>query len=203
MLVEIAVGVAVLLVCFLLFWRVYFLRDPARTIAEGDNIVSPADGKVIAIHRVHTDMINIPKGMLGRVELLAKDVKKAGYLISIFMSPFDVHVQRAPINGRVGKIQYEKGSYYNASTVKALSNEKNEILIDDIDSVKVIQIAGFVARRIECWVKEGDHLVKGDKIGRINLGSQVSIIIPRNTRIKVREGDRVTAGETVIADLTT
>jgi len=122
-------------------------------------------------------------------------------MISIFMSPLDVHVQRAPINGRIRKILYQKGKFRPANSLNAIRNENNQILIQDIDAVKVIQIAGLIARRIECFVKTGDHVLKGDKIGRINLGSQVTMIIPKNVVLKVRKGERVTAGETIIARL--
>jgi phosphatidylserine decarboxylase len=202
MFLEVSIIVVAIVLAFIIFWKFYFLRDPERTIPEGDNIVSPADGKVIAVLPVHSDMLKMEKGMFGKVETLAQDVKNARYLISIFMSPMDVHVQRAPFNGRVAKIQYKKGKFVKADSIRALSNESNEILLEDVDSIKVIQIAGFVARRIECWVKKGQHVVKGERIGRINLGSQVSVIVPKNVKLRVKEGQRVTAGQTIIAEFT-
>jgi len=201
MLIQTGIVAVSTFVIFLLFWRFWFLRDPDRTIPEGDNIISPADGKVIAILPVHKESVDIPKGMFGKVETLAKDIKNAGYLISIFMSPLDVHVQRAPINGRISKVKHTNGRFLAADSLAALANENNETVIDDLESVKVIQIAGFLARRIECWVKAGDHVVKGDKIGRINLGSQVSLIVPKNIKLLVKEGERVRAGETILAEI--
>ncbi len=202
MILEISLGVLAVVILFLLFWRLWFLRDPERVIPPGENIVSPADGRVIKVSGISQGELNISKGVIGRVRAMSGDVPNAGYLVSIFMSPLDVHVQRAPIGGRIVAVKYTKGKFLAANSLEALMNENNEILIDDIDSVKVIQIAGFIARRIECFVKKDDLVVKGQRIGRINLGSQVSVILPKSADIKVREGDRVHAGSTIIADLT-
>jgi len=200
MILQYLIAAAATVLLFLAFWRFWFLRDPERDIPEGDNIVSPADGKIISVMPIRTEEVEIPKGMLGKVETLSSDVRNAGYLVSIFMTPLNVHVQRAPINGRIARVKYTKGKFLSANTLAALANENNEILIEDIDSVKVIQIAGFIARRIECFVKADDRVIKGDRIGRINLGSQVTMILPRNIKLKVREGQKVKAGETIIAE---
>lgn len=188
------------MLALLLFWRFWFLRDPDRTIPEGDNIVSPADGQILKVVDIPRDKVTIDKGMLGQIETITKDVRNACYLVSIFMSPLDVHVQRAPINGRVRDVRYSKGKFRKADSLRVLDNEHNEILIDDIDCVKVVQIAGFVARRIHCYIKKGDQVLKGQRIGQITLGSQVAVIIPKNTLLRVKEGQRVRAGETVLAD---
>jgi len=201
MLTEVLIGLGIIIILFLLFWRFWFLRDPVRSIPEGENIVSPADGKIIKIVNIKSDKIEIDKGIFGKIKTISKDVKNAQYLISIFMSPLDVHVQRAPINGSIVNVKYQKGKFLAANTLEALQNENNEILIEEYDTVKVIQIAGFIARRIECFVKKGEKILKGHKIGRINLGSQVSIILPKNVNIKVKEGQKVKAGSTIIADL--
>jgi phosphatidylserine decarboxylase len=200
MLFTVAITIVLTVAAFFLFWRFWFLRDPERIIPDGDNIVSPADGKVIRIINIHTDKPTIEKGILGLIETETKDIRNACYLVSIFMSPLDVHVQRAPINGRIAHVEHMAGRFRAANSIRALENEHNEIIIDDVDCVKVIQIAGFLARRIECFVKKGDRVIKGQKIGRINLGSQVSVILPKNIVLRIKEGERVTAGETVIAD---
>lgn len=200
MLVGIILIVFFVVAAYLIFWKFWFLRDPERVVPEGPNIVSPADGKVIKIMEIDRE-VEIEKGLLGRIRTKSEDVKKAKYLVSIFMTPLDVHVQRAPFNGRIAATKHEKGRFMSANSINAFYNENNEILIEDVDCLKVIQIAGFLARRIECFVKPGDHVVKGDRIGRINLGSQVSLILPENVNILVQEGEMVRAGETIIADL--
>lgn len=202
MLLQIIGAVMGVLVLILIYWRFWFLRDPVRTIPEGNSIISPADGRIIKVIEINQDKIQINKGLLGRINTLAKDVKNAYYLVSIFMSPMDVHVQRAPVSGRIAAVTYSKGKFLAASSMRALLNEKNEILIEGLNnSIKVIQIAGFMARRIECFVNKGENVLKGQRIGRINLGSQVTLILPRNVDLKIKQGDRVRAGETIIADM--
>jgi phosphatidylserine decarboxylase len=201
MLKEVLIGILVILVALMLFWKFWFLRDPERVIPEGDNIVSPADGKIISIIELNKTDVSIPKGTLGLVKSTSADVKDAKYLVSIFMTPLDVHIQRAPTDGRIVSVKYNKGSFKAANNL-VLENENNQILIEDFQSVKVIQIAGFLARRIECFVKPGDKVVKGDRIGLINLGSQVTMILPKNVNLKVQVGDKVKAGETIIGELT-
>ncbi|MBT3408155.1 phosphatidylserine decarboxylase [Candidatus Woesearchaeota archaeon] len=203
MIIQFFLTILVTIGCFLLFWKFWFLRDPNRVIPKGNNIISPADGKVIKILKLDSkviDKLKIEKGLFGKILTIAKDVKNAGYLISIFMTPFDVHVQRAPVNGKIANVKYTKGKFMAANSVNALYNENNEILIEGNETVKVIQIAGFIARRIECFVKKGEDVKKGEKIGRINLGSQVTVIVPKNIEIKVKKGDQVKAGETILAD---
>ncbi len=190
-----------ILACFLAFWRFWFLRDPERKVPDGENVVSPADGRIIDIVDIKSNSLLIPKGILGKVRTIASDVPNAKYLVSIFMSPLDVHVQRAPVNGRIARVSYQKGRFIAANTLGALVNEKNEILIEDFETAKVIQIAGFIARRIECFVREGEHVVKGQRLGRINLGSQVCVILPKNVELEVKKGERVVAGETVLGVL--
>ena len=202
---------AVVIVCFFLFYKFLFLRDPGRDVPSGNNLVSPADGKVIKIIRIrelgNAGKVKIKKGFFGKINSLVPDNCKGGYLINIMMDLFNVHVQRAPLNGKVLSVKHTKGGFKNAvygdNFENGLGNEKNEILIDNdkIGKFKVIQIAGFVARRIECFVKEKDKINKGHKIGRILLGSQVSLIIPGNITLLAREGDKVKAGETILGEL--
>lgn len=200
----IAIIIFLLMVIFLL----NFYRDPERKIPEGNNIVSPADGKIIRIIKISSNSIKnknkvkIKKLLLGKIETLTNDVGKDCYLISIFMSPFDVHVNRAPVEGIVKKIRYTKGTFFNAGNFKkSLQNEKNEIMISNnkIGNVKVIQIAGFLARKIKCFVREKQNINKGQKIGAIVLGSQVSLIIPAKLNLNINLGDKVKAGSSIIA----
>ena len=196
---TIAVSIIMLFVAYMLFWKLYFLRDPERFAPEGNYVVAPADGKVIEIRRIDTKTLKVKKGALGRIYTLASDTVKEGYLISIFMSPFNVHVNRAPIAGTIRQTKHVKGMFCNAKLFeKSLLNEKNEIIIKGKITVKVIQVAGFLARRIECFVRKGQKVKIGERIGLINLGSQVTIIVP-DIEIIAKVGDRTRAGETVLA----
>lgn len=197
--------VVFLLITFFVFKNFVFSRDPAREIPVGNHLVSPADGKVIDIKEIKdhdVGGVRIKKGLTGKIYTLTKDVADECHVISIFMNPLDVHVNRSPIEGHVEKINYSKGKFLSATNEdNGLLNEKNEIVIkhDKIGKIKVIQIAGFVARRIECWVKEGQKVLKGQRIGKIQLGSQVTIILPKKVRIMVEKGQKVKAGTTILA----
>lgn len=193
------VSLAVLL---LLFWRFYFLRNPKRKVPAGSNIVSPADGKIIDIFEPHKSQIKIKKHF-GIIKTLTEDVAKKCWIISIFMSPFDVHYNRAPIDGKVISVNHSKGKFLAAHRLDALANEKNEVLIKTkIGKIKVIQIAGLIARRIECFVKPGQKVKKGERFGLINLGSQAVLIVPkRNIKILVNKNQRVKGGLTVLAEI--
>jgi len=201
----IAISIVLLIAIFLL----NFYRDPKRKIPEGNNIVSPADGRIIKIIKISSNNIKnnkkiiIIKPFLGKIQTLTKDIAKQCYLISIFMSPLDVHINRAPIEGKIISIKHTKGKFFAAyDTNKSLQNEKNEIIIKNKKiKIKVIQIAGFLARRIECFVKKNQKVNKGQRIGRIVLGSQVSIILPLNVGLKVKKKQIVKGGVTIIADL--
>ena len=195
------VAVTLLLIVFLL----NFYRDPKRNIPKGNNIVSPADGKIIRILKTKTDKTMINKGFLGKIETLTRDIAKECYVISIFMSPFDVHINRAPISGQVSSIKHEKGKFFAAFDLeKSLQNEKNEIVIKNkkIGKIKVIQIAGFLARRIICTLNGNEKINKGSRIGKIVLGSQVTLIIPvKKIKIRIKNNQKVKAGSTIIADI--
>ena len=185
-----------LLVLFLL----NFYKDPKRTIPKGNNIVAPADGRIISILRINKKNISIKKGLLGKIKALTKDVAEQCYVISIFMSPLDAHINRAPMQGIVKSIKYAKGRLFKAYDFgKSLENEKNEIIIENKKlKVKVIQVAGFLARRIKCYVKKNQKVNKGEKIGMIALSSQTTLILPTGVDLKVRVNDKVKAGETII-----
>jgi len=202
MIVAIVIVLTTLVVLVGLF-LLQFYRDPERTIPQGNNIVSPADGTVIKILRIDKKTAEIEKGLLGKIRVLTKDISDSCYLVSIFMSPLDVHVNRAPITGTVRKIKYSKGTFFNARDFeRSLENEHNEILIENkkIGKIKTIQISGFLARRIRCNLKENQHVDKGARIGKILLGSQATLIMPvKNITILVQEGQKVLAGSSLIA----
>jgi phosphatidylserine decarboxylase len=183
----------------LLIFVFQFFRDPERQIPL-EGIVSPADGKIIAVETVKGGEIPsvIKKEDVIYLEELKGWITEDCYLLAIFMSAIDVHVNRTPIEGHITKIIYVKGSYHMANKL-ALQNERNILIIDGESRMVLIQIAGKFVRRIQCFVKEGDYLEKGDRIGRIVLGSQVVVILPRSYEITVEKGDHVKAGETIIA----
>jgi phosphatidylserine decarboxylase len=164
----------------------WFFRNPDRTPpAEAGVVVSPADGKIVYAGDCAP----------GRY------VKEAGKRVSIFMSPLDVHVNRAPVSGKVVSVRYHPGEFHVASVEKAsLANEQNGVAIATPEgrAVTYVQIAGLVARRIVCDVKEGDTVRQGQRVGMIRFGSRVDLYLPAGTRLRVSGGDRVRAGETVI-----
>jgi phosphatidylserine decarboxylase len=188
----------------LLFYRFYFLRRPARKIPQGSVVVSPADGRIVRILDIRGGRAaSVSKGLLGKVRLLTADTIRDGHVIVIMMTPFNVHYQRAPLDGIVESVRYSKGRFLNAvndaGSLRSLQNERNEVLISTkAGRVKVVQVAGFLARRIRCFIKPKQKIHKGEEIGLICLGSQVILIIPK-LRLAVKEGQRVTDGETVIA----
>lgn len=168
---------------------VWFFRNPERNFPPGEKLViSPADGKVIRIEEI------------GGHELLPGASRK----ISIFMNVFSVHVNRFPYSGRIEAIRYDPGKFLSANLDKASSdNERNAVLIRTEEGrlILIIQIAGLVARRIVCWVKEGMSAGKGERFGMIRFGSRVEVLLPADTDILVKVGDNVRAGETPIGGL--
>lgn len=195
-------------VILLLFWKFIFLRNPKRNIPDGDVIVAPADGKVIEIIEFKDNLIQLHKGnkrMLGLIQTISSDVSQSGYIISIFMSPLDVHYNRSPIAGKIQSVVHSTGKFLPVNTFKAgLINEKSEILITgDGITIKMIQIAGFLARRIITNVKPKDTVEKGQVVGLINLGSQVTLVLPKSVQIIIAKGDHVVAGETILAKINT
>jgi len=159
----------------------YFFRDPRRGVPAGDGlIISAADGRVT---RIESD--------------------ENGKLVSVFLSPLDVHINRSPISGTIKQITYTPGKKMPATSDKAsLVNERNSLVIEGEDvTVTCTQIAGILARRIVCWPKAGDNLERGQKFGLIKFGSRTDILMPASVEIAVSVGDRVKGGETVIARL--
>ncbi|MGZ3579048.1 MAG: phosphatidylserine decarboxylase family protein [Syntrophales bacterium] len=164
----------------------WFFRNPEREFPDtAKAVISPADGEVIRIDNVvENDFLKGP-----------------AQKISVFMNVFDVHVNRIPYSGTVAEIEYNKGNFFSANLDKASElNERNSILIktDDGKKILTIQIAGLIARRIECWVKEGMHVRKGERFGLIRFGSRVEVFLPPDAIISIRVGDKVRAGETPI-----
>ena len=197
--------VLVILILLIVLFLINFYRDPKRKIPRGNNIISPADGKIINILRTNADNVKVNKGFLGKIGTLTKDIAKECFVVSIFMSPLDVHINRAPIDGIVESTKHEKGKFFAAYEIeKSLQNEKNEIVIENknVGRIKVIQIAGFLARRIICSVNKKEKVNKGQKIGKIVLGSQVTLILPsKKINLRIKKGQRVKAGATIIADV--
>ncbi len=172
----------------LTLFMAYFFRDPERIVPEGENIfVSPADGKVILIQNIYEE----------------KFLKSEAVEVSIFMSPLDVHVNRAPCDGTVEAVVHTKGKFLSAFKPEAsLQNENIAMLLDTGQGrVLVRQVAGFLARRAVCRVKPGDSLRKGGRYGLIKFSSRLDIYLPKETHIKVKLGDRVKAGETIIGEM--
>lgn len=170
-------------------WCAYFFRDPQRvTPVDADLVISPADGRVSAI------VLGTPPAELG----LGAEPRRR---ISVFMNVFDCHVNRAPVAGSIGRIAYRPGKFINAELDKASEhNERNGLVIDTVHGpVGVVQIAGLVARRILCFVKEGDALSQGERIGMIRFGSRLDVWLPVTTRVICAEGQTAIAGETVLA----
>ena len=176
----------------LTIWCYYFFRDPERVPPAREGLVlSPADGVVSLLEPA------VPPAELG---LPAEPLTR----ISIFMSVFNCHVNRAPVAGTVTRIAYRPGKFLNASLDKASAdNERNGIVIemDDGRLLPVVQIAGLVARRIVCFVTEGAHVPRGGRFGLIRFGSRLDVYLPEGVTPLVRVGQTMVAGETVIAEL--
>ena len=177
-------------------WTAAFFRDPARTTPRGDRlIVAPADGLITMIAKVPPPP-----------ELRGPDALQDGEYtrVSIFMSVFDVHINRAPISGRVKRIAYVPGKFINADLDKASEdNERQHFLIEGAGGVMIgfTQIAGLVARRILAFVKEGDLVEAGQRVGLIRFGSRVDVYLPAGTGPRVLLGQRTIAGETVVGEI--
>ncbi len=178
-----------------------FFRDPERVVPQGDAIVvSPADGIVSAIARVEPPVEMTGSDGAGAAGLQAGAVTR----ISIFMSVFDVHINRAPIGGVVRRLIYMPGKFMNADLDKASDeNERQHLLIERSDGLVIgfTQIAGLVARRIVPFVKPGDTVAAGQRIGLIRFGSRVDVYLPAGTSAAVLQGQQTVAGETVLANL--
>ena len=176
----------------LTIWCYYFFRDPERVTPKKEGlIISPADGIVSLIEKA------VPPAELGMAD-------KALTRVSVFMSVFNCHVNRAPIAGQITEIAYRPGKFFNASLDKAsIDNERNSLSIkmDDGRQIAVVQIAGLVARRIICFSAKGDKIQTGERFGLIRFGSRLDVYLPDGTDPMVQLGQTMIAGETVIGDL--
>ena len=199
-----AIGAGICLLLFLLWppvawlavlataWVAYFFRDPPRVTPLRDGLViAPGDGRVAAIEHVRAP-VELGLGEAERVR------------VSIFLSVFDVHINRAPVAGRIARSIYVPGSFLNAAADKASEeNERRGIVVAAADGVEiaVVQIAGLIARRIVTFVQEGDSVGVGERLGLIRFGSRVDLYLPPGHGALVAVGQRAVGGETVLADL--
>jgi len=165
-----------------------FFRDPPRNIpGDGNTVVSPADGRIVAVESA-------------RDPYLERDALK----VSVFMNVFNVHSNRSPVDGEVRQAWYKSGSFLNAALDKAsLENERNAVWIRTAtgNDVTCVQIAGLIARRILCYVKAGDRLARGERFGFIRFGSRVDVYLPVSARVKAALGDTVYGGSSILAVL--
>lgn len=178
-----------LVLLFLTLFVLWFFRNPQRKTPEKENLViSPADGKVIRIEETTSE----------------EQPGKTFLRVSIFMNIFNVHVNRIPYSGCVRFIRYRPGKFLSANLDKASAlNERNTVMVqtDDGREIITVQIAGLIARRIVCWLREGMQVRKGDRFGLIRFGSRLEVFLPLGSAILVEVGDRVRAGETPIGEL--
>jgi phosphatidylserine decarboxylase len=179
--IQILAGLSVALTALV----IYFFRDPDRQIPEDQNLIlSPADGKIMEIKEVYE-----PEFM-----------KQETVRISIFLSIFDVHVNRIPMSGKVAYMKYQRGSFVNAMKSEA-SDANEQTIIGLVDGQKMLlfkQIAGLIARRIICDIREGNSVKAGERFGIIKFGSRVDIFLPKNTSVKVSVNQHVAGGESII-----
>jgi len=167
---------------------VQFFRDPPREVpSQANAVLSPADGRIVKVEKVRDPMTD-----------------RDTLLISVFMNVFNVHSNRAPVDGTVERIQYSAGKFVNADLDKASSeNERNAMVVrlGSGERISVVQVAGLIARRILCYAKEGQRLTRGERYGFIRFGSRVDVYLPLAARPKVAVGDVVHATTTVLAEL--
>jgi phosphatidylserine decarboxylase len=167
---------------------VQFFRDPPRAVpSQANAVLSPADGRIVKVEKVRDPM-----------------TERDTLLISVFMNVFNVHSNRAPVDGTVERIQYSAGKFVNADLDKASSeNERNAMVVRLAggERISVVQVAGLIARRILCYAKEGQRLTRGERYGFIRFGSRVDVYLPLTARPKVAVGDIVHATTTILAEL--
>jgi len=196
----IGAGAIATLVAFLIGWNwlglvgvaatIYlasFFRDPQRTPPPGDSIVAPADGRILKAELVQDERF----------------LHGPAQQVSIFMSPLNVHVNRNPASGRVLEVRYNHGRYFRAFADKAsLDNEQNAVVLEDLHGRRLafVQIAGFLARRIVCYLTPGMTVERAERCGLIMFGSRVDIFLPHEVELRVEVGQRTRAGETVVAE---
>ena len=168
---------------------IYFFRDPERSIPPGEKaVLSPADGKIIKVEPCWEEHL----------------LKGPTLKVSIFMSLFNVHVNRIPLTGRIIDSSYQTGKFIRANLDKASTvNEQNALLMEAPDGTRLlfVQIAGLIARRIVCWVKKGDVVERGCRFGMIRFGSRVDVYLPANTRVQTQIGQKVFGGQTILGVL--
>ncbi len=176
---------------FLTVFSLNFFRDPDRAPNAGgksldDLVISPADGKIVLIKEVDE-----PEYLRSRAQL-----------ISIFMSPLDVHVNRAPVTGTVEHLRYVKGKFLVASTPESVNENERMVIGVNSNNRKLLfnQVTGYVARRIVCELKVGDTVTAGKRFGMIKFGSRVDVYLPLDIKLLVKEGDRTVAGESILAE---
>jgi phosphatidylserine decarboxylase len=174
------------------FWIIFvfvlqFFRDPARTIPQQANaVLSPADGRIVVVEKAQDPYAN-----------------REALKISVFMNVFNVHSNRAPVDGKIEKVQYFPGKFVNADLDKAsIENERNALVITAANgqTVSCVQVAGLIARRILCYVQPGEQLKRGQRYGFIRFGSRVDVYLPLTAVPKVTVGDKVSATETILAE---
>ncbi|UCG66727.1 MAG: phosphatidylserine decarboxylase family protein [Deltaproteobacteria bacterium] len=169
---------------------IFFFRDPERDLVNSEKaVLTPADGKIIAIERLTNGDNRFPD---------------TAVKLSIFMSVFNAHINRIPVGGRISQLTYHPGKFFSANLDKAsLHNENNMVLLetDNREKIVLVQVAGLIARRIVCWVKAGDYVKTGQRFGLIRFGSRLEVYLPPDSTITVRKGEKVKAGQTIIGYL--
>jgi phosphatidylserine decarboxylase len=171
----------------LLVFVVQFFRDPPREIPTQSNaVLAPADGRIVKVEKAHDPYTD-----------------RDTLLISVFMNVFNVHSNRAPVDGTVERVDYQTGKFINADLDKASTeNERNAMVMRlDGERITVVQVAGLIARRILCYVKAGDRLSRGQRYGFIRFGSRVDVYLPLTARPRVAVGDVVAATSSILAEL--
>ena len=166
---------------------VQFFRDPPREVPPQANaVLAPADGRIVKVEKTRDPY-----------------TERDTLLISVFMNVFNVHSNRAPVDGTVERVEYSRGKFVNADLDKASTeNERNAMVLKlDGERITVVQVAGLIARRILCYVKAGDRLARGQRYGFIRFGSRVDVYLPLTARPRVAVGDRVAATSTILAEL--
>ncbi len=167
----------------------WFFRNPSRSIPRGDGLIlASGDGRVVAVEE----------------EFEPRFLKDRSLRISVFLNLFDVHINRMPCAGTVADVAWRPGRFHNAARPDATThNEQNALMIETPARRKVlcVQIAGLLARRIVCWVRPGDAAVPGERFGLIQFGSRVDTYVPVESRVRVKVGERVRAGESILAEL--
>ena len=195
-----ALGVATLVVNLLGYWWIglallvltlavaSFFRDPERAVPHGDHVVSPADGRVVAVDRE------------ARAETVSGETFQR---VAIFMSPANVHVNRVPSSGEVVSVKHTSGRFLAAYDERSsMENERNEVVLRDLRGrlTVLVQVAGLLARRIVCNLQPGQRVEQGERFGLIMFGSRVDVYLPPSARVLVHVGDRVRAGSVVLAE---